>query len=281
MPADAAGSTHQSLGSGARDVDATRVDRPTSPPAGRPCRSFPPRPGATDQHPAPDEVPTPQAAPGPAGRAVDSGRPARLRHGAVRGLLPGVSTVAALPPDSTAASSGMNVLIVGSDSRAGLSEEQQNELSTGSVEGNRTDTIMLLHVPLLGEPTLVSIPATPGYRSRATARTRSTAPSRSAGRNCWCGRWRTSGASDHRLHRGRLRRRGGHDRRDGRVVLCPRRDFNDENSGLNVKAGCQTMDGPTALAYVRMRYADPRGDLGRVERQQEYVAAVAKRGMSR
>jgi anionic cell wall polymer biosynthesis LytR-Cps2A-Psr (LCP) family protein len=29
-----------------------------------------------------------------------------------------------------------------------------------------------------------------------------------------------------------------------------------------------------------MRYADPRGDLGRVERQQEYMAAVAKRAMS-
>ena len=35
------------------------------------------------------------------------------------------------------------------------------------------------------------------------------------------------------------------------------------------------MDGPTALAYVRMRYADPKGDIGRAERQQEYIKAVA------
>ena len=40
------------------------------------------------------------------------------------------------------------------------------------------------------------------------------------------------------------------------------------------------MDGQQALAYVRMRYADPRGDLGRVDRQQEYIAAVAKKAMN-
>ena len=44
---------------------------------------------------------------------------------------------------------------------------------------------------------------------------------------------------------------------------------------MNVKKGCQQMDGPTSLAYVRMRYADPKGDLGRAERQQEYIKAVA------
>lgn len=66
----------------------------------------------------------------------------------------------------------------------------------------------------------------------------------------------------------------------GGVKLCPTRKFNDVNSGLKVKKGCQTMDGADALAYVRMRYADPRGDLGRVERQQEFISSVAKRAMS-
>ena len=176
----------------------------------------------------------------------------------------GVSTVAALPPDSTAASSGMNVLIVGSDSRAGLSEEQQNELSTGSVEGNRTDTIMLLHVPLLGEPTLVSIPRDswvpiPGYGSdkinsafalggpQLLVRTVEDVTGLQITDYIEVGFAGVAATTDAM----------------GGVVLCPRQDFNDENSGLNVKAGCQTMDGPTALAYVRMRYADPRGDLGR------------------
>ena len=66
----------------------------------------------------------------------------------------------------------------------------------------------------------------------------------------------------------------------GGVRMCPVRDYNDENSGLNVKEGCQLMDGPTSLAYVRMRYADPEGDLGRVKRQQEFMGAVVKRSVN-
>ena len=57
---------------------------------------------------------------------------------------------------------GTNWLLVGSDSRAGLSEDQESELSTGSAQdagGQRTDTIMLLHIPSgSGPSTLVSIP---------------------------------------------------------------------------------------------------------------------------
>ncbi|TXH44343.1 MAG: LytR family transcriptional regulator [Actinobacteria bacterium] len=283
VPADAAEAPTQSLGSEARDVDATRVDRPTSPPGG----------AAVPVIPAPGQARRPISTPPPT-----KSRP-RKRHRVRRVVLwtlavllvyatalfavfySGVSTVAALPPDSTAASSGMNVLIVGSDSRADLSEEQQNELSTGSVEGNRTDTIMLLHVPLLGEPTLVSIPRDswvpiPGYGSdkinsafalggpQLLVRTVEDVTGLQITDYIEVGFAGVAATTDAM----------------GGVVLCPRQDFNDENSGLNVKAGCQTMDGPTALAYVRMRYADPRGDLGRVERQQEYVAAVAKRGMS-
>src|SRR5690606_36777815 len=42
---------------------------------------------------------------------------------------------------------GTTYLIVGSDSREGLSEEDMDELRTGSAEGKRTDTIMVLYVP--------------------------------------------------------------------------------------------------------------------------------------
>ncbi len=47
-----------------------------------------------------------------------------------------------------------------------------------------------------------------------------------------------------------------------------------------MKKGCQEMDGPTALAYVRARYFDPKGDLGRVERQQEFLGAVFDKATS-
>jgi anionic cell wall polymer biosynthesis LytR-Cps2A-Psr (LCP) family protein len=59
--------------------------------------------------------------------------------------------------------------------------------------------------------------------------------------------------------------------------MCVPADVTDENSGVSLLAGCQELDGKNALAYVRMRYADPKGDLGRVERQQQYLSSVMKK----
>ena len=43
---------------------------------------------------------------------------------------------------------------------------------------------------------------------------------------------------------------------------------------LVIEKGLQHMDGETALAYVRERHADPLGDLGRAQRQQQVLLAV-------
>ena len=40
------------------------------------------------------------------------------------------------------------------------------------------------------------------------------------------------------------------------------------------------MDGVTALGFVRARYFDPRGDLGRVERQRQFLNAISKQVVS-
>lgn len=40
------------------------------------------------------------------------------------------------------------------------------------------------------------------------------------------------------------------------------------------------MDGEEALAYVRMRYQDPTGDFGRMERQQEVMEQLADKTMA-
>jgi len=63
----------------------------------------------------------------------------------------------------------------------------------------------------------------------------------------------------------------------GGVNMCVPADVTDKNSGLDLLAGCQELDGKDALAYVRMRYADPKGDLGRIERQQQYLSSVLKK----
>ena len=59
--------------------------------------------------------------------------------------------------DRPAAGEGTNYLIVGSDSREGLSDRGEEELHTGSAEGKRTDSMMILHVGSNG-PTLISLP---------------------------------------------------------------------------------------------------------------------------
>jgi LCP family protein required for cell wall assembly len=66
----------------------------------------------------------------------------------------------------------------------------------------------------------------------------------------------------------------------GGVRLCPKRNMNDKDAHINLKKGCQKMDGKTALGYARARHSDPRGDLGRVERQRETLAAIASKTLS-
>ena len=62
----------------------------------------------------------------------------------------------------------------------------------------------------------------------------------------------------------------------GGVNICVARDMNDPKAHINLKKGCQQMDGPTALGYVRARYSDPEGDLGRAKRQRQFLAALMK-----
>lgn len=66
----------------------------------------------------------------------------------------------------------------------------------------------------------------------------------------------------------------------GGVNLCLDYDVEDELSGLNWQAGCHEADGATALAFARMRYSDPMGDLGRAERQRQVISAVTKQALS-
>ena len=48
----------------------------------------------------------------------------------------------------------------------------------------------------------------------------------------------------------------------GGVDVCVKRDIKDAKAHIDLKKGCQTLDGKNALGYVRARYSDPKGDLG-------------------
>lgn len=180
-------------------------------------------------------------------------------------------------------------MIVGSDSRDGMDDDQMDELATGDAEGQRTDTIMLLYTPRDGDPTIVSVPrdsyvpmAVPGYADNKinTAYADSVCGTNEEGEEV-CGGpaplvesfERASGvAVDHYVEIGM----GGFvDLVDavGGVELCPEEPISDPKAGLDIEGGCQEMDGGTALGYVRTR-ATPRADLDRIQRQREFFSAL-------
>ena len=173
------------------------------------------------------------------------------------------------------AGSGTNWLIVGSDSREGLSDQEIKDLRLGKVEGRRTDTIILLHKPASGKPTLVSLPRDSYVPVPGQGRDKLNAAYALGGPDLLVQTVETvTGLRvDHYAEVGFGGFVGMTDAVGG-VELCPKRNIRDHKSGLDVDKGCQEMDGPTALAYVRARYFDPKGDLGRVERQQEFLGAV-------
>jgi len=177
---------------------------------------------------------------------------------------------------------GQTWLLVGSDSREGLSAAERKRLHSGKAAGRRTDTVILLHKPSDGgKPTMVSLPRD------------SYVPIPGHGRNKLNAAYAFGGAPllaqtvervtgirlDHYTEIGFGGFVGVVDAIGG-VELCPPKAIKDKKSGLNVKGGCQDMDGPTSLAYVRARYFDPKGDLGRVERQQDFLSAIFTRTSS-
>ena len=67
----------------------------------------------------------------------------------------------------------------------------------------------------------------------------------------------------------------------GGVDVCSPVRLRDRKAGLRLPAGVNHVDGETGLAYVRARNLDARADLGRVERQQRFLAAMVDRATSR
>lgn len=60
----------------------------------------------------------------------------------------------------------------------------------------------------------------------------------------------------------------------GGVEMCLDAPVQDDKAHIDLPAGCQVLEGRDALGYVRMRYSDNRGDIGRVERQREFLSAL-------
>ena len=62
------------------------------------------------------------------------------------------------------------------------------------------------------------------------------------------------------------------------AAVSPQREpISDPLAGIDLPAGCQTLDGAEALAFVRQRKQEAQGDLGRTRNQQRFLAALARK----
>jgi len=170
---------------------------------------------------------------------------------------------------------GTAILLVGTDSRQGLTAAQRKALGTGFAEGSRTDTMLIYYVPPKGSPVLISLPRDsylpiPGHKNdKLNAAYSYGGPSLLVQTVEDATGLRMDGYLE-------IGFSGFVSLVDlvGGVEVCLKQPMVDQNSNINLPKGCQTLDGTKALGYVRQRYQDPRGDLGRVERQREIIGKV-------
>lgn len=179
---------------------------------------------------------------------------------------------------------GTNYLVVGTDSREGVPDDVENAGVIFGAEGQRTDTIAVLRVDgddvrLLAIPRDLWVPVD-GQNRRINAAFARGGPEmlvRTVQDQLGIG-------LDHYLEVDFAGFLSLVDAIGGVTIDFPY-PASDAKSGLSIgEAGPQTLDSDGALAYVRSRsyteridgvdVRDPRADLGRVERQQRFLAAV-------
>jgi LCP family protein required for cell wall assembly len=176
---------------------------------------------------------------------------------------------------------GTTYLVVGSDSRKGLTPKQRKQLHTGNAAGQRTDTIMLIHAG--SGPTLtMSIPRDSSVPIPGHGTTKINAAFAYGGPKLLV-KTIEQNTGIHIDHYVEIGLGGVVNVVDsvGGITICPTHTMNDKLANLHVKRGCQHVDGRVALAYARSRHADPKlGDIARGGQQREVMAAVGHKALS-
>ncbi|MFD8495296.1 LCP family protein [Amycolatopsis sp. NPDC059657] len=181
-----------------------------------------------------------------------------------------------------AAASGTNWLIVGSDSRDGLTEADIERLSTGDSKaaggGKRTDTIMVAHIPDNSTtPTLLSLPRDSQVKIPGHGTNKINAAFSLGGAPLLLET--VEGATGLRMDHYAEIGFGGFAKivdAIGGVNMCLDKEMDDSMTGVKLAPGCQDLDGAQALGFVRMRHssATPRSDLDRVANQRKFIGAM-------
>lgn len=165
---------------------------------------------------------------------------------------------------------GTTYLIAGSDARGSGGVDD-------STTGARTDTILLLHQPASGPTALISLPRDTYAEIPGVGMQKLNAAYSFGGPELLVQTVETlSGLTiDHYAEVGFG---GVSDIVDavGGVELCYDRAVDDPKSQMTWEPGCHEVNGQEALAFSRMRYQDPEGDIGRAKRQRQVIGKVGQ-----
>ncbi len=215
--------------------------------------------------------------------------------GRITAAIPRVDAFAGLENRPKKESSAVNYLIVGSDTREGLSREEIKRLKVGGTDvaaGKRSDTMLLIHISKKRDKAaIISIPrdsyALIPEHNNSQGKVIPAAYSKINSAYNWGGAplliKTLESMSDLRIdHYVELNFVGFVRMVDalGGVEICTKKDINDPKSHLTLPAGTHELDGIDSLKFVRTRVFDGLGDLGRMKRQQEFAGAMLRKATS-
>ncbi|MET8227357.1 LCP family protein [Streptomyces sp. NPDC005301] len=188
---------------------------------------------------------------------------------------------------------GMNVLLVGTDGRDRITPEEKEKYRLGGAPCHCTDTIMIVHISEDRErASIVSLPRdsyaeTPAHTDQITGKRHEPHPVKLNAAYAEGGPQLTVRTVENMTHvkidhylevdftsfMKTVDVLGG-------VEICTVQPLKDSYTGLDLPAGSHALSGGQALQYVRSRHVDSASDLGRMQRQQRFLAAMIEKATS-
>ncbi|WP_453086958.1 LCP family protein [Streptomyces rectiviolaceus] len=220
---------------------------------------------------------------------------AGIGHGVVTSLDTEISRVDAFKDmkNRPKGGNGMNVLLVGTDGRDKITKAEKQKYRLGGAPCHCTDTIMIVHLSEdRDRASVVSLPRDsyaemPEHVDRNSGDKHKPHPVKmnaayaEGGPNLTVRTVEnmTKVKIDHYMEVDFTSFMKTVDVLGG-VEICTTRPLKDSYTGLNLPVGTHKLNGGAALQYVRTRHVDGSSDLGRMQRQQRFLAALISKATS-
>ncbi|MCY0927175.1 LCP family protein [Streptomyces sp. H27-H1] len=214
-----------------------------------------------------------------------------LGHAVMTGLDTGIQRVDPFKDmkNRPQAGHGVNFLLVGTDGRDKITAEQRREYRLGGAPCHCTDTVMLVHLSAdRTRASVVSLPRDsyaelPAHVDGSSGKQHGAHPVKLNAAYAEGGPHLTVRTVenmtrvkiDHYLEVDFTSFMKTVDAMGG-VEICTAKTMHDPNTGLDLLPGTHRLSGGQSLQYVRSRHVDGASDLGRMQRQQRFVAALIK-----